>query len=62
MECNLKQSLKKFENYKIEVKNNRGSEKKDTVLTKKSVYLVYLSQKIVKKILEKKERELYYQE
>ena len=28
---------KEFENYKIEVKNNRGSEKKDTVLTKKSV-------------------------
>ena len=29
---------KEFENYKIEVKNNRGSEKKDTDLTKKSVY------------------------
>ena len=26
---------KEFENYKIEVKKNRGSEKKDTVLTKK---------------------------
>ena len=26
---------KEFENCKIEVKNNRGSEKKDTVLTKK---------------------------
>ena len=26
---------KEFDNYKIEVKNDRGSEKKDTVLTKK---------------------------
>ena len=25
-----------FENYKVEVENNRGSEKKDTVLTKKN--------------------------
>ena len=28
---------KEFENYKVEVENNRGSEKKDTVLIKKSV-------------------------
>ena len=26
---------KEFDNYKVEVKNDRGSEKKDTVLTKK---------------------------